>query len=173
MPENASALIIDRHRIRLSAGQTPSGMPITQLISTAGSETADERMTIGRISWRTDSINLQYHRTVTFVVAIRRHDNHDSNLFSRTSPHMRPRRLAQECNIRRIDAKFFTEDLFRIRRPYDSVRSTTILTRNLFGCDNDQWERFWPFLLTFEPIDFLSPARRFSIRSTQGIPAAD
>jgi hypothetical protein len=43
------------------------------------------RMTIGRISWRTDSINFQHHRTVTFGVAIRRHDNRDSNLLSRTS----------------------------------------------------------------------------------------
>ncbi len=85
MPENTSALIIDRPRIRLSARQTPSGMPRTQLISTAISETANDRMTIGRISWRTDSINFQHHRTVTFVVAIRRHDNRDSNLFSRTS----------------------------------------------------------------------------------------
>lgn len=85
MPENASALIIDRRRIRLSARQTPSGMPRTQLISTAISETANDRMTIGRISWRTDSINFQHHRTVTFGVAIRRHDNRDSNLFSRTS----------------------------------------------------------------------------------------
>lgn len=85
MPENASALIIDRPRIRLSARQTPSGMPRTQLISTAISETANDRMTIGRISWRTDSINFQHHRTVTFGVAIRRHDNRDSNLFSRTS----------------------------------------------------------------------------------------
>ena len=85
MPENTSALIIDRPRIRLSARQTPSGMPRTQLISTAISETANDRMTIGRISWRTDSINFQHHRTVTFGVAIRRHDNRDSNLFSRTS----------------------------------------------------------------------------------------
>lgn len=85
MPENASALIIDRRRIRLSARQTPCGMPRTQLISTAISETANDRMTIGRISWRTDSINFQHHRTVTFGVAIRRHDNRDSNLFSRTS----------------------------------------------------------------------------------------
>ena len=85
MPENASALIIDRPRIRLSARQTPSGMPRTQLISTAISETANDRMTIGRISWRTDSINFQHPRTVTFGVAIRRHDNRDSNLFSRTS----------------------------------------------------------------------------------------
>ena len=173
MPENASALIIDRPRIRLSARQTPNGMPRTQLISTAVSETANDRMTIGRISWRTDSINFQHHRTVTFVVAIRRHDNHDSNLFSRTSTHMRPRRLAQECNIQRIDAKFFTEYLFGIRTPYDSVRTTTSLTRNLFGSDNDQWERFGPFLLTFESIDFLSPGRRVSICSTQGLPAAD
>jgi len=82
MPEKTSALIIDHPRIRLSARQTPSGMPRTQLISTAISETANDRMTIGRISWRTDSINFQHHRTVTFVVAMRRHDNRDSNLFS-------------------------------------------------------------------------------------------